>query len=58
MIVGALDQCKEVFNGADLVIDVQWFSRLCEYGAVVHMNSERVERTPPFPFRGGLSTRT
>ena len=32
MIVGALDQCREVFNGADPVIGVQWFSRLREYG--------------------------
>ncbi len=32
MIIGALDQRKEVFNGANPVIGVQWFNRLREYG--------------------------
>ena len=32
MIVGVFDQRKEVFNGANLVICVQWFSRFYEYG--------------------------
>ena len=32
MIISAFDLCEEVFDSTDPVIDIQWFSRLHEYG--------------------------
>ena len=53
MIIGALDQRKEVFNGANPVISVQGFSRLREYvGCSPHeLRKSRATTAIPIPRR-------
>ena len=53
MIIGALDQRKEVFNGANLVIGVQLFSRLHEYGgrSPHELRKSRATTAIPIPRR-------